>query len=103
MWAAKDQVLLCNWCVQPCLIKHTTLVIPTRHTFPLSLNVIFVSFSINERLAEGVSLQGYCEVLEVLLGLEIVLQDFANGDFQKCFRQLYKYQQMCIAVEEQYF
>ena len=44
-----------------------------------------------------------CEVLEVLLGVEIVLQEFANSDFQKCFRQLYKCQQMCIAFKEQYF
>lgn len=60
-------------------------------------------FSINEGSAEGLSFQGYCEVLEVLLGLEIVLQELAYHDFQKCFRQLYKCQQMCIAVEEQYF
>jgi len=44
MWASKDQVLLCNWCVQPYLIKHTTVVIPTHHTFPFSFNVVFVSF-----------------------------------------------------------
>ena len=60
-------------------------------------------FSISEGSAEGLSFQGYCEILEVLLGLEIVLQEFANSDFQKCFRQLYKCQQMCIAVEEQYY
>jgi hypothetical protein len=44
MWAAKDQMLLRNWCVHPCLIKHITVVIPTHHTFPVSLSVIFVSF-----------------------------------------------------------
>jgi hypothetical protein len=60
-------------------------------------------FSVNEVSAEVLSLQGYCEVLEVLLGVEFVLQEFANSDFQKCFRQLHKCQQMCMAVEEQYF
>jgi hypothetical protein len=59
--------------------------------------------SVNEGSAEGLSLRGYCEVEEVLLGLEIVLQEFANSDFQKCFRQLYKCQQMCMTVEEPYF
>jgi len=57
-------------------------------------------FSVNEGSAECLSLQGYCEGLEVLLGLEIVLQEFAKSEFQKCFRQLYKCQQMCIAVEQ---
>jgi hypothetical protein len=60
-------------------------------------------FPISEESAEGLSLQRYCEVLEVLCGSKIALQEFADTDFQKCFRQLYKCRQMYIAVEEQYF
>jgi len=102
MWAAKDQVLLRNWCVQPCLIKHTTGDSHPSY-FSSFTHCHTCLFSINEVSAEILSLQGYCEVLEVLLGLEIVLQEFANSHFQKCFRQLHKCQQMCMAVEEQYF
>lgn len=60
-------------------------------------------FSINEGSAVGLSLQRYCEGLEVLLGLEIVLREFAKSEFHECFRQLHKCRQMCIAVEEQCF
>lgn len=41
----------------------------THHTLLVSLSVIFVS-SINEGSAASLSLQGHCEGLEVLCGLE---------------------------------
>jgi hypothetical protein len=70
------------------------------HFHSLSYLSLFRTWRISWRFVTSGVL---CEVLEVLLGLEIVLQEFANSDSQKCFRQLYRCQQKCVAVEEQYF